>query len=181
MTGRAQPEELLRSFYRERPRLEAFLVAATRDYHLAQDILQETAISLVRKASEYDTSRPLGPWLRGIARNELARSLRGRSGGVALVDPETLESLAPVFRDTVREDDMRARRAALAECIEVVGGAGRRVLDLRYRERRSCPEIASVIGRTTQAVYAILKRVKEALRKCVEGKLAASPAGEATL
>lgn len=164
-------DELLRLFFAERPALEAYLLAATRDYHLTEDLLQEVAIVLVRKAEEYDTSRPFGPWARGIARRELASYLRARADEAAVLDPETLEVCAPAFETVWLGEHTEARKAALAECVETVSDGGRKVLELRYHERLSCPEIARALGRTVQAVYGILKRVKNALRECVEARL----------
>ena len=180
MAARADADDLLRRFFGERPGLEAFLMGATRDYHLTQDILQEAAITLVGKADEFDRSRPFGPWLRGIVRIELASALRGRKGEAALLDPDVLESLAPAFdrvfgregeRGKKQEEERAGRRSALADCIRQTNPTARRVLEMRYRDRRDCSEIASAINRTTQAVYAFLKRIKVALRKCVERTL----------
>src|SRR5262249_47302959 len=49
------------------------------DYHLAEDAFQAVFVVLTCKANELDLSRPLGPWLRGVAHNVALRA-RARIG-----------------------------------------------------------------------------------------------------
>ena len=44
----------------------------------AEDIVQETLIALHLKCHTYDTTQPIGPWIRGIVRHKLLDVLRKR-------------------------------------------------------------------------------------------------------
>ena len=166
------PDELLRRFFEQRPALEAYLMAVTRDYHLVEDVLQEVAVVVVRKAAQYDESRPIGPWVRAIARRELASRFRSRRGEASLLDPEVMEGLAATFEEAALAPDLASRREALVECMRRMAGTPRKVLELRYACRLSCGKVAHEVGKSVQSVYSTLKRAKEALRRCVEGALA---------
>src|SRR5687767_8205999 len=99
MTGTCamEADQILTLFFRERPALEAFLFAATRDYQGTQDILQEVALAITRKCGSYDAALPFRPWLNGFARRELASWLRGRQSSARLIGAEALETCLPAF------------------------------------------------------------------------------------
>jgi RNA polymerase sigma-70 factor (ECF subfamily) len=44
----------------------------------AEDVVQETLLAIHLKRHTWDTSAPLGPWVRAIARNKLVDALRRR-------------------------------------------------------------------------------------------------------
>lgn len=59
-------EELLRD-----ARLYVYKYGSPGDIHtLAQDVLQDALVTAVRKAAQFDTSRPARPWLRTIVKNQ---------------------------------------------------------------------------------------------------------------
>ena len=49
------------------------------DFHLAEDVLQETAATVAEKFADYDQSRPFLPWALGIAKNKILHALRTSS------------------------------------------------------------------------------------------------------
>ena len=44
------------------------------------------------------------------------------------------------------------------------------LLRWRFVDKLSCEEIAAQLGRTVQAVYAMIKRSRQTLRDCVEAR-----------
>ncbi len=171
MAETLQIEMVLRTFYANQGALRGYVFSATRDYHATEDILQETAIVVAKKASEIDAGRPLLPWFLGIARYQVLRwnRARGREGGH--VSFELLEEFIPFYVEFENEQAAQ-RRSALKDCVEKLPPNQRRVVRLRYEEHMDCPGIAESIGHSIQAIYSLLKRMKQDLRKCVELKLA---------
>jgi Sigma-70 region 2 len=56
----------------------AFLRASVEDLAATDDLLHETMLVAWRRIGEYDAARPIGAWLRGIAKRQiLAHSRRG--------------------------------------------------------------------------------------------------------
>lgn len=164
-------EQILQLFFKEKPFLQGYLLAATRDYHSTEDILQEISLILVRKAGDYDSTRPFKPWLNGIARRELASWLRKQKSRMPVLDPETLDYCNAALESLLEDDSIHRRTLALQKCLSSISGTGRKILDLRYHDRRTCGQIARKLNRSLQSVYAILKRAKALLQRCVETRM----------
>ncbi|MBI4565444.1 MAG: hypothetical protein HY716_12190 [Planctomycetes bacterium] len=56
-------------------------------------------------------------------------------------------------------------------------GLSRKIITLRYGSALDVPQIAGSIGKTVQATYALLKRVRLAIRDCVNRKVESSEWG----
>ena len=64
---------MLAEFCRHQGMLKGYIFSAIRDYYAAEDILQEIAILVTKKASDFDFDRPVAPWLTGIAKMYIRR------------------------------------------------------------------------------------------------------------
>ncbi|MEX2127405.1 MAG: sigma-70 family RNA polymerase sigma factor [Xanthobacteraceae bacterium] len=60
----------------------------------SEDLVQETMLAIHLKRHTWDANRPIGPWVRAIARNKLVDHLR-RRGGRTDVPIEGLEDVLP--------------------------------------------------------------------------------------
>src|SRR4051812_37361726 len=58
--------------------VKAFLGCRLRDRHVVDDLAQETFIHAFKRLSDFELTRPLLPWLRGIAFNLLRNHRRSR-------------------------------------------------------------------------------------------------------
>lgn len=152
--------------------LTAYLLAALRDPHDAEDLLQEVSLAATSSWRQYDPSTPFLPWAREIARRRVLDFAGRRARRPALLDPEVLARL-DVASARLEAEPLEPRREALRRCLDGLGGHARRALESRYDERLAVEEIAKRAGRTVQATYALLKRAKETLRACVARRLAA--------
>ncbi len=196
--GPARIAGLLMKF---RADIYAYLLAAVRNHHDAEDLLQEVSLAATRSWERYEEGTNFRAWAREIARRRVLDYSKKLDRRAALLDPEVLSRLeaeraARILaqlepaqaRDVVLgisrlsrleaaalevEETQPAdlRRDALRKCLEAVQGPSRRVLELRYDQRLDVPRIAAAVGRTVQATYAILKRVRQALRECADRRL----------
>jgi RNA polymerase sigma-70 factor (ECF subfamily) len=82
----------------------------------AEDVVQETLLAIHLKRHTWDPARPLGPWIRAIARNKLIDHLRRRGGRID-VPIEGLEEVLPAIEEkpAVETRDVDAYVAALPE------------------------------------------------------------------
>ena len=166
------PARVAQLLMRHRTSLLAYLIAALRNPHDAEDLLQDVALAATSSWAQYDLETPFMPWAREIARRRILDFAGKRARRPALLAPEVLARLEAAAA-ALDDERIESRRDALRLCLDGLGSHVRRVLDLRYDERLDVPGVADRSGRTVQATYAILKRAKEALRDCVMRRLAA--------
>ncbi|MGE3801180.1 MAG: RNA polymerase sigma factor [Candidatus Kapaibacterium sp.] len=164
----------LMSLYNDR--LYTFTVRIVRHSETAEDIVQETWLSLYESRDRYQTTYRFSTWLFTIARRKalselrrrkvrsIVRSLTGQRDGE---EETTLE----VPQETFRQPDAEASGALLSEIIERalarLTPAQREVIVLRDIEGMENEEVAEILGWDLKP-GAIRKRVfdaREAFRK----------------
>ena len=65
----------------------------------SEDLVQETLLAIHLKRHTWDAVRPIGPWIRAIARNKLIDHLRRRGGRIE-VPIEGFEEILPAESNT---------------------------------------------------------------------------------
>jgi RNA polymerase sigma-70 factor (ECF subfamily) len=156
---------------KHRTELFAYLIAATRNAHDAEDLLQDVSLAASSSWAQYRPGTPFLAWAREIARRRVLDYGRRMSRRHALLEPEVLEALDAAAVQVESDAPLEPRRDALRLCLAKVGGDARRILELRYADKADVPRIAREVGRTIQASYAILKRTKGLLRDCIDRRL----------
>ncbi len=152
--------------------LYAFLRAAVRNHHDAEDLMQEVALAAARSAADYAPGTDFLAWVREIARRRVLEYARSGARRSPLLEPAVLESLGAASASVAAAKPAGPRVEALKTCLETLDGPSRQVLDLRYAGAHQVPSIAEKCGRSVQGVYALLKRARLALRECVERRTA---------
>jgi RNA polymerase sigma-70 factor (ECF subfamily) len=162
----SDPAEISSLLLRHRHGLLAYLHAAVRDTHTAEDLFQEVSLVAVRQAADYVPGTNFSAWARAIARLKLLEQLRRRSPG--LLSLELLDGLERDFAALEAEGDLDGRKDALRRCLEKLGARARDVLALRYHEGLSAEAIAARTRRSRAAVNSLLQRLRETLRACAD-------------
>ena len=163
-------EELTRLWTQAQPVVAAFLRAALGNRPEADDLLQDVAIALLRKFGTYDRGQPFVAWAIGMARYELLAHRRRRASSRLVFDDESLGLIAAAYQRVSPE--LGARGEALEHCVERTTGRARQLLELRYVADLGISDVARRLGLAEGAVKVALHRLREALRDCVERRLA---------
>lgn len=156
--------EFLRRYVAVQASLRSYLLALLRRADDAEDVFQDVSIVLWDRYAEYDPAFPFLNWAFGIARNHAARWRRGRSRAPAWLPPELEEKLAADQAEI--EDELRARRRTLQDCVEKLGAGARELLRLRYEGALSLQEIAAARRTTLNAVNKALGKIRRFLGDC---------------
>lgn len=148
--------------------LQGFLWMLTGDRALADDLLQETCLEAWRNRHRIEPEGPLGPWLRGVARNIVYRHRRraGRERSVPF-SPEAMDRLEDAL-DGLAEEPEAERLDDLKECLGGLSDEQRRLVAWRYEDDWSHRRIGEASGRSESAVKMMFVRIKQRLRECVE-------------
>jgi RNA polymerase sigma-70 factor, ECF subfamily len=151
------------------PAVRAYVGAAVRGFHDAQDVTQQVALTGARRFDEYDGSRPFIAWALWLAKSRIADHCR-KQGRERLVFSETLmDQLAEAL--AVRQPQVAGRQAALERCLEKLPEKSRRMLNLRYAEETPVEEMATALASTSGSVRVMLLRIRDLLAQCIEGEL----------
>lgn len=166
-------DRFARYWTQAQPVVASFIASMVPDFHAAEDLLQDVAVVLLRKFSEYDAQRPFVAWALGITRLEvLARRRDSVVQSIVASDSQLMESVSAAFEELAPELDQRAH--ALRECRKTIKGRAEEVLKLRYEGALKPADIAQRLGLEPGAVRVQLTRIRAALQECVERRLALS-------
>jgi RNA polymerase sigma-70 factor, ECF subfamily len=145
-----------------------FLVALGCTPDEADDLTQETFLSLLRAKFTYRGHAETAAWLRRAARNLFISSLRKRGRAILTPNLDEVESHWQAFEEECAADD---RVALLRECLSQLDARDRLALELRYTRELSREEMAARLKLEPSSVRTLLHRLRRALRDCVQRKL----------
>jgi len=128
---------------------------------LADDVLQDTWLTAVRRVRQFDPEAgSFHGWLCGIAANVLRNQLRSRRRRSARQEPLNGEAGSSDSSVTDREQSERIAMAltAIPERYEAA-------LRMKYLDHRTVAEIADEWGETEKGVESLLGRARAAFRE----------------
>jgi len=155
--------------------LTAYFHVGTGNRTVAEDLEQDTFHAALANHASFDPSRPLGAWLRGIARHRLLKYYRTTSRQPLFVDADMLDELdnegAVVEKQQVDPGRNPPRLRALRDCIASMTERVRQMLEWRYQEAVSSKDIAERLTMKATAVDMALSRARRALESCMQRRL----------
>lgn len=147
-------------------RLYAYVLSLLGDKEQAADVLQETNLTLWRKAAEYDHAREFAPWAYRVAHFEVL-AYRKKLGRERLVfDDDILASLNVCAAD--RGESFATRLSSLQDCMKELPEPQHGMIRHHYGEAQSIKKIAELRGMSAGAVAQSLFRARITLMKCIE-------------
>jgi len=174
--GTPEPERmaLLEHLVRtHQARLRAYLFSRTGRADVADDLAQETFLVAFRRIDEYDPSRAAGPWLLGIARNELREHWRAAVRSVGADEIEAIAAARLLDRDEsgLEPRGDRSSLEALHECLKKLTDRSRELVRMIYSDRRTCVQVARELHQDAGVVRVTIHRIRRSLHDCVQATL----------
>lgn len=151
-------------FVRHQSSIRAFILSIHPSFAEADDILQESFLTVTRKANEFAEGSNFIAWSFAIARFKTLESRRRRPLAGEQLSDEVLEALSASAPDAGFFD---RRLEALQRCLDKLAPKARDMVRLRYHEECGPEEIARQLAWKQNAVNVALSRARAALRKCV--------------
>lgn len=162
-------EQFVALFVRHEAAVHSFVLTLLPDLVDAEDVVQQASMTMWRKFDQYSPGTSFRNWAFQIAKytamNHLTKTRRDRHR----FQEGLLEILAD--RAAERSEQLELQRRALAFCIEKLPEDDRQLLSGCYAEGAKISAIAEQLGRTSNAVYKHLNRLRENLLKCVQWRL----------
>jgi RNA polymerase sigma-70 factor (ECF subfamily) len=150
--------------------LYAFIYSLVRHPADAEDILQECNLVLWRKADEFQPGTDFMAWAWRIAQLQVLAFRKKQARTREHFDDALIAQLADQAQQRLEHFDLRQQ--ALLECLQQLRPEQRALLARRYEPGGSVNDMARASGRSPKAVSEALRRIREALMRCIERRLA---------
>lgn len=158
-------------FARHQPALFAYVLSLVANWADAEDVVQQASVVLWRKFDEFEPGTDFAAWGCRIARFKALNLLRSRGRDRLVFSDELLELIAEEGLEDL--DRLEAERRALGQCLERLESEDRRLVQRCHAVGANVRHIAEELGRTPNALYKWLNRLRAALLTCIESRLAA--------
>ena len=156
-----EPAALTRIYTAYAPALFRFFMASVSDRHLAEDLTGSTFVSAIEGLPKFrGPVEALGGWLFQIARHDLYDHRRKQSR--SRIEPlEENLSEAAASDGAVDPEELAIARlegGRVLRALQELSPDQREVLLLRMAGGMTAPEVAAILGKTTNAVKALQHR-----------------------
>lgn len=163
--------ELARLLMVHRAALYGYIFASVRHHADTEDILQTTTVAVMESGSQLRDEAGFLPWAREIARRRILAHRRSQAKE-QIFDPELVQSLADAAEQLDALNEVSPQQAALRACLDHLPPDSKKLIISRYDPKKGDAELlAQAFGFSVQSIYARIKRIKIALRQCVEKRL----------
>ena len=165
---------MLKQFLEHRDAVLAYIRALTGDVAEAEDIFQEVALVIAKEEQRGTQVQRFSPWVREVARRRVAEHFRRESQRNQR--RQLHESMADVIDQAFTENESllserQHRMMLLDECLALLKGRAKQVIEMRYQQQRNNAQIADLLHWTVESVRVALSRARTTLAECVERRL----------
>jgi RNA polymerase sigma-70 factor (ECF subfamily) len=162
----------LRLFLRNERRVYAYILTLLPNRADADDALQEASLAMWDKFDDRNPPNDFLAWARRIAYFKVLDVYKRARRGHVRFSQAMLERVAETAAeqaDTLQLDD---RREALSGCVEKLPPRDRELLARRFADGATTQSTSEQLGRSVDAVYKALAKIRQALFECVQRTLA---------
>ena len=159
-------EEVQLLFVRHENSIRAFVRALQPSLADADDVLQETFLTVSRKASTFVLGTNFVAWACSIARLKVLENFRQKKRSNLLSET----AISALAADAPTADSLTEREDALEKCLGKLAPKARDLLWRRYSRRQSSDEMAEAAGMTSIAVRVALSKARATLRDCIHSQ-----------
>jgi RNA polymerase sigma-70 factor (ECF subfamily) len=143
----------------------AYIYTLLPNRHDAEDILQETCLTIYDKFAEFVPGTDFLAWAMRIAWWKVRAARQKFARSKVVFSDEVMEAVAHTAEEMVEET--AAMHTALSSCLQKLNERDRRMILTRYEREGGVERAALVSGRSLQAAYKALMRIKQVLHDCV--------------
>jgi RNA polymerase sigma-70 factor (ECF subfamily) len=160
----ASQAKFVELFLANQHRIYRFVAAAVPRWVEAEEIFQQTCLTVWERWEQFDQQQDFACWASGIAMNHLRNHVRKKQSHQVLFDDDMLEQLVVV--QTEHQSLLDDMQSALTECLEKLSVEDRRLLQQSYIDEVSIKSLAESEGRTPNSLYKVLRRIRRVLYDC---------------
>jgi RNA polymerase sigma-70 factor (ECF subfamily) len=170
-------KQLMALMTRHQRRIFAYIYTLVPDRHDAEDLLQETSVVICEKFHEFTSGTDFVAWACQIAWWRIRYSRQKFARAKVVFDDEVLEAV--VHTASTMREELDKRHEALAGCLQKLAPRDRELVLTRYEPGSGVADAAKRTGRSMDAAYKALNRLRKLLHDCVTHELAHETGGVA--
>ena len=151
-----------------------FIVSLVGDRTVADDLMQEISLLLWRKFQTFDLStedrsEKFLKWALVSARNLVRNYYRQKKSHSVVFDDELISKMSATHQGV--GELLEIRREALRLCLQKLTPADRQLLQLCYGQSATMKEAAVHLGKSSEAIYMAVSRLRHRLFRCINRTL----------
>ena len=166
--------ELVQLMMKHQRRLFAYIMTLVPTRADAEDILQETSLTICEKFSEFKLGTNFYSWACQIAYWKVRAARKKYATSKVVFNEEVLDVISQTRVEM--EEELDHRHGALSICLQKLNERDRRMVLVRYESGHNVKAAAQACGRTIQGAYKALTRIRKSLHDCVNIELASERA-----
>lgn len=169
MNEPAEPQ-FMRLFLRHEPVLRAYARTMLPDWNSVDDALQESSVVMWQKLSQLETEDGFLPWAKVIVRFKCLQLVERLRRQRPLLSDEVLSQLAEES-DDLTVSSYADLRVALNVCLSEFSTNHKDLLLSPYSGDGSVKRLAEQAGKSANALYKLLGRLRTKLTDCVRSRI----------
>lgn len=163
------PEEIIRLMTRNQGAVRNYILSLVLDNNVADDLLQETNVTICRKAAEFTVGTNFLSWACRIAYFNILVFRRSKARDRLQLNESVLDYLAE--KQLERSGFEQDRVDALSDCINKLPEPHADLIRRRYKSGGTTNSLAEAESKTPNAMAQLLFRLRSQLEQCVRLKL----------
>jgi RNA polymerase sigma-70 factor (ECF subfamily) len=167
-------KRLMALMTRHQRQIFAYIYTLVPRRHDAEDLLQETSVVICEKFSQFTPGTDFVAWACQIAYWRIRYSRQKFARSKVVFDQTVLDAVAQTAGTMLPELD--ERHEALAHCLQKLPDRDKELVLTRYEPGNGVEEAALRSGRSLEAAYKALTRIRKLLFDCVSHQLTAGGA-----
>jgi RNA polymerase sigma-70 factor, ECF subfamily len=165
-----QHDQFLRFFAEHEPALRTFVRSLLPSMADVSEVMQEVAVVLWQKFTEFDAARDFRKWAFGVAHFAVLAYLRDKARDRHVFSDELVGKIADEAAAAMPRHE--AQREALETCLQKLPETQRTLVLSAYTKGTRMDELAAQRGQTAMSLYKLLHRIRQALLECVRRTIA---------
>lgn len=164
-------EQFVALYVEHQVAIRSFVRTLLPDPADAEDVMQTASLTMWRRFEQFQPGTSFRNWAFQVAKFVAMKHVARRACDRHRFSDETIELLAHHVEQ--QNEQLARQRRALEHCVDQLAGDDRQVLAACYSAGTTLRELAETLGRTPNAIYKQVGRIRAALVRCVEHRLRA--------
>ena len=149
--------------------LHGYILALVSDWNVADELVQQTSIKLWEQFDDYRRGEDFGTWARAIARYEVLNYFNRVRRDRHIFSESFVEAITRRAGELEQLQDQR--RSALQNCLAELHERQRELIQRCYARGASIKSVAQSLGRSLEATYKSVQRIRQALHDCIDRRI----------